>query len=473
MKKTVILLCFLLILALIFPLTVGYVALCTPAQFDQTFLGELGNKIERLNSISSPKIVVIGGSSTAFGLRSDIMQEQLGMPVVNFGLYASLGTKIMLDLSKANISEGDIIIIAPEQDKQTLSTYFNADSAWKGFDGNFQYLKYLHRDDVPSMLGSLVSFAAEKHKYLSKGEKPSVSGVYTKEAFNLYGDISYKREANTMFGGYDKNTPISFDVDIISKDFINYLNQYAQFAKNKGASVFFSFAPMNRAALEENTDSDDIYAYFSYLQSVLDFHVISNPETYLMQSNWFYDSNFHVNDSGAILHTKHLINDIILALHLDKTCSVETPPMPELPDSGQSEQVKNEYFTYSKDQQGIEITGLTEKGKSQFELEVPAQIDDIPVIAISQGAFSANTVVTRITLNHGLAYIADGAFDGCGSLKELIINSNVPSSIRVGEELLSGAEACKIYIPANSYDVYSNDYYWSLYCDNSMVEELE
>lgn len=473
MKKTVILLCFLLILALIFPLTVGYVALCTPAQFDRTFLGELGHKMERLNNVQSPKIVVIGGSSTAFGLRSDIMQEQLGMPVVNFGLYASLGTKIMLDLSKANISEGDIIIIAPEQDKQTLSMYFNADSAWKGFDGNFQYLKYLHEDDMPSMLGNLISFAAEKHKYLVKGEKPEVNGVYTKDAFNEYGDISYKRDTNTMFGGYDKNTPISFDTDIISQDFISYLNQYAQFAKNKGANVFFSFAPMNRAALKENTDSQDIYTYFSYLQSKLDFHVISNPETYLMDSNWFYDSNFHMNDSGAILHTKHLINDIILALHLDKNCTVATPPMPEIPNSDSSEQATNEYFTFNKDGQGVEIIGLTEKGKNERQLEVPTQIDGVPVIAISEGAFSANTIVNKIVLNHGLAYIADGAFEGCNSLNALVINSDTPASIRVGEELLRGADGCKIYIPANTYDVYSNDYYWSLYCDNSVVEEIE
>ena len=108
MKKTVITICILTCLALVFPVTVGAMALATPAQFDNTFLGELSCKIERLESIDQPKIIVVGGSSVAFGLRSDIMEQQLGMPVVNFGLYASLGTKLMVDLSKANIGEGDI-----------------------------------------------------------------------------------------------------------------------------------------------------------------------------------------------------------------------------------------------------------------------------------------------------------------------------------------------------------------------------
>ena len=472
MKKTVMTICILTCLALIFPITVGAVALATPPQFDQTFLGELSCKIDRLESIDQPKIIVVGGSSVAFGLRSDIMEQQLGMPVVNLGLYASLGTKLMLDISKANIGKDDIVIIAPEQDAQTLSLYFNADSAWKAFDGSFEDLKYVGKDDLPSIAGGLMGFAAEKYKYLSKGEKPAVSGVYTKEAFNSYCDIDYERPSNTMFGGFDKNTPISFDESIISQDFIDYLNQYAIYARGRGADVFFSFSPMNRAALDENATQEQIYSYFCHLQNSLDFPVISSPEAYLMEPNWFYDSNFHMNDAGAILHTKHLINDIILALRLDKNCTVETPEMPELSQSGDSEAGNSELFTFNTTDQGIEITGLTQKGTEQTEIEVPAAIDGKTVVAISEGAFSANTALTKITVNHGIAYIADGAFDGCTSLKELVVNSSEPATIRVGEELLRGADNCRIYVPKGAYGTYSTDYYWAFYCDSSSGEEL-
>ncbi|MGM9681076.1 MAG: hypothetical protein ACI3XR_06180, partial [Eubacteriales bacterium] len=337
MKKTVLLIVFLLCIALILPLTVAGFALGSSPQFDETFLGEMQCKMERLESINQPKIIVIGGSSVAFGIRSDLMEEQLGMPVVNFGLYASLGTKFMLDLSKAGIHEGDVIVIAPEQDAQTLSTYFNADSAWKALDGNFEYLKYIDKENLPAMAGNLLFFASEKYKYHSQGKKPAVSGVYTKEAFNEYGDIAYDRESNTMFGGFDANNRISFDPDILSPDFVRCLNDYAEYAKKQGASVFFSFSPMNRLALDENCSSEDIYHYFTYLQSVLDFPVISSPEQSLMDAAWFYDSNFHMNNSGAILHTKHLVNDLILALGLDRVCTIETPEMPPLEWEGDSQ----------------------------------------------------------------------------------------------------------------------------------------
>ena len=106
-------------------------AVSMPPQYTDTFVGELNEKVERLNSIDEPKIVVVGGSSVAFGLDSALLEKYTGMPVVNFGLYAALGTKVMLDLSRGGIKEGDIVILAPELDAQTLSLYFSSDTTLK------------------------------------------------------------------------------------------------------------------------------------------------------------------------------------------------------------------------------------------------------------------------------------------------------------------------------------------------------
>ena len=53
--------------------------------------------------------------------KRELMEEMIGMPVVNFGLYATLGTKLMLDLSLGAIKKGDVVVIAPETDPQTYS----------------------------------------------------------------------------------------------------------------------------------------------------------------------------------------------------------------------------------------------------------------------------------------------------------------------------------------------------------------
>jgi hypothetical protein len=61
------------------------------------------------------------------------------MPTVSYGLYASLGTKIMMELAYNSIHEGDIVILAPEISEDTYSTMMNYKNILKCFEGNDLY----------------------------------------------------------------------------------------------------------------------------------------------------------------------------------------------------------------------------------------------------------------------------------------------------------------------------------------------
>ena len=144
----------LIVLLLLLPIAAtAAVGFLVPAQFEMTFLGEFDNKVERLQNTDGPKVILVGGSSVAFGVDAELLEQTLGMPVINFGLYATLGTKTMLDYSKSGIDEGDIIVIAPEMNAQTFSLYFNAEAMWQAVDGHFSLLRYLDSGDIPAMLG--------------------------------------------------------------------------------------------------------------------------------------------------------------------------------------------------------------------------------------------------------------------------------------------------------------------------------
>ena len=126
MKKRVIkLLCFILILLLPFVVLFMTTELIEN-QYRHTFVAELEDKCDLLEETEGKKIIFVGGSSLPFGLRSDLIEQEInGYSVVNFGLYATLGTKVMMDLSKINIGRGDIVVLAPELNEQTYSLYFN------------------------------------------------------------------------------------------------------------------------------------------------------------------------------------------------------------------------------------------------------------------------------------------------------------------------------------------------------------
>ena len=181
-----------------------------PAQYTETFVGELPAKRQLLAAQSDkPRLIVVGGSAAAFGVDSALLAQELpDYQPVNFGLYAALGTRVMLDLSVDQLQAGDIVIVMPEQQRQTLSDSINAETLWRAVDGDFTALRCLHLRDFDEMLGQFPRFAGSKFCYFVQGA-PDPDGIYRRDSFNAAGDIASPLcAANTMPDGYDPTMPI-------------------------------------------------------------------------------------------------------------------------------------------------------------------------------------------------------------------------------------------------------------------------
>ena len=459
------------LLAIVLPifLVVGGAALIPP-QYDKTFVGALDEKIDRLNSIEEDKIVVVGGSSVAFGLDSALIEEQTGMPVVNFGLYAALGTKVMLDLSRQGIKEGDVVIIAPEMDAQTLSMYFNTETTLQAADGDLSILSQVNIENIFSLIGGSWKYLTNKFSYFINGNAPDPEGVYNADSFNEYGDVEYPRPNNVMGLYYDPNTMINLDKSIVDEKFVDYLNDYITYCERRGADVYFSFCPMNENALVEGTDDDSIDAFVEYLDDVLKCDVISDPRDYIYEAGYFYDSNFHLNDAGVILRSVKLIEDYYFATECTDAVTVEIPEAPELPsvDVRYFETDENEkYFTYKAltgangEIFGYAVTGLTEEGKKQETLTIPLGAETYKITRIEDDAF-AEGVVTKVIIQDITKSatkelgIGDEAFRG-SKVKELHIYTQNEETVVPPSGYLP--QGFKVYVPADSY--YRTGYFWS------------
>ena len=92
-----------------------------PAQYSNTFVGELPAKRALLAAESDkPRLILVGGSAAAFGVDSALLARELpDYQPVNFGLYAALGTRVMLDLSIKELRTGDLVVIMPEQQRRS------------------------------------------------------------------------------------------------------------------------------------------------------------------------------------------------------------------------------------------------------------------------------------------------------------------------------------------------------------------
>ena len=455
---------------------IGSVAFIAPSRFDETFLGEFENKVDRLYETEGEKIVFIGGSSLAFGLDAKLLSEVLGKPVINFGLYATLGTKVMMDYARDAISEGDIIIIAPEMNAQTWSLYFNAEAMWQALDGNFHDFRHLSSDDYSAMLGAFWKFSASKAKYFTQDINIESLGIYRASSFDDHGFIGKQnrdKDYNTMAGGVDPSIIIDFNTDIISPEFIDYVNEFTEYAKSKGAKVYLGSCPINEAALAPDLELEDLENYVSYLNEVFDCDYLGDPNNAIYTPGYFFDSNFHLNSAGAILHTAQFAYALAPLVGLsEEDIDIEIPDEPEIPDPDENivyEYDENEvYFTYDVIGNSVFITGLTDLGKAQTTLRTPVAYNGKKVTQIAADAFAGGNGIKELYVTDNIAWIADGAFRGADSLTKIHILATDPDVTKVnsiGDPREGLPSDSRFYVPKNSLYVYENNYFWGPFAE--------
>lgn len=406
-----------------------------PAQYADTFLGELREKRARLAQVGGNRIILAGGSGVAFGYDSRMIEDAFPeYHAVNFGMYAGLGSRVMMDLSEQDVRRGDIVILSFEQNTQALSGYFNAQAVWQAADGDFSMLLRLKKETIGQMAGSFYQFAQEKLKYFIKGTQPAASGVYSRDAFDEYGDICQDAcSRNVMPLGYDVNVPVYYTNDVLDQDFVRYMNDYARRLEKKGARVWYRLCPVNmRSVAGGEGGQEEAYnqaaLFYDILLEQLDFPVTGPPYHIVMEPEWFYDTNFHLNSSGRSVNTMRLIREIKAMLSDDsrtKEVSVSKPAM-----------------AYDK-----------EEG-----------------IILKAGKYSGNTQIQTVTVGKEIRQIEDYAFDGCTRLKSIIMESADPSDCLVGQHLLDGSGA-DIYVPKEALSAYRIHYSWAVYADRIHARE--
>ena len=456
--------------ALLFPIVLLMLAsLLIPAQYEESFLGGISIKLECAQSITSPKIMLVGGSSLPFGVDSERIQEKTGCETVNFGLYAALGTVYMMEQSKSVIHEGDMIILCPETSSQTMSMYFGGEYAWQAADACPQTLLKIRPADYLKMAASFPAYISAKYRLHQSGGI-SGNGVYMKSSFSPKGDIVYPREKNIMIGGYDPNTPISLTSELMDKDFAVYINKYVAYAEKKGAKVYFAFPPMNRLAVTSN--EEEIYTFFLTMQSMLDCEIITSPEDSILNEKLFYDSNFHLTDRGRDVYTVILINALYRTLGFKQAIALpDTDDIPDLDSYVLLESTQADGFVTQETSDGLIIIGVTEEISGLTSISVPAMIGEKPVATIAGGAFSACKELESLIIPAGISRLDNGAFDGCSALSEIILLAEDAALVGVGDGFLDGTGSVRIRVKKEAFPSFVGNYFWSQYA--AFIDSLD
>ncbi len=256
--------------------------------------------------------------------------------------------------------------------------------------------------------------------------------------------------------------------------FFGFVLQFIRQAEKKGARVYFTFSPINQAAAVYSSDSAK--ALESYLSGRLGSHLLGTLVDTTYEASLFYNTNYHLNEEGAALHTKTLIR-LLREAGVDPAADPsapddETPPVTQseaVPSSEPSSSAlpydPNERFVVIREIGGnLFVTGLSEEGKAQESLTLPESYEGRPVIGLSSDSLTSD-VLARLVIPGSYRFFDSYIFDGSPRLAWIVLLLEDPSSSSIPMQgLFDGCDpSLAVYVPDESLAAYLSDYNWRIY----------
>ncbi len=310
--------CFAFAFAVIFQLGVP-----TQSSLERSELYNFKTKVA--NSINSPKLAIIGGSSARIGISCKLIVEQTGIPCFNGGTIADMSVDYILNMPKKWLKPGDTALLALEY------YYYNTNNR-----PNVKVIDYVMSHDLEYLLSldfktkvqflSSISLQRLKEGILAKFH-PLQNIETTKNNFqkthNEYGDNIDNIEANMTKELLKQQATIlplggveHWDSININNKAIQSITKFINWCKQNNIKVLASYP---------NTTYFDIYKQEkqqTFLDSIGKFYannnvsVIGKAEDFMFDKSMFYDSNYHLHDRGVKLRTLKLIELIKPYLNL-------------------------------------------------------------------------------------------------------------------------------------------------------------
>lgn len=272
----------------------------------------IGYKKAVSSDIESPKIVLLSGSNTLFGIDAESMEQDLGIPVVNMGLHAGLGEYIFA-VCKPLLQPGDVVILPLEYNYYQLKglsgeglVYVtNYDTAYFRGLPYTEQLKLLYNYDCRDMGLALLDRLRNK--------RSEESNIYSVKNFDTRGDIrsNVVEESNMKQPSSYKQVFLEDDVPneksaSVICDFLNWchLHDVKVYAAWPSYLCYDGdFNDRDKACIEQ-------IERFWHSEDV---EILGNFKDNLYSADLFFDTSYHLNDTGRKIRTRRLLEDLRFA----------------------------------------------------------------------------------------------------------------------------------------------------------------
>jgi hypothetical protein len=310
------------LLALGVMITAGVVVLLIPDANDYARASLL--KHDRIASLPSPKIVLIGGSNLSYGIDSAVLERDTQCPVVNMGMNGYLGVRFMLDEAKPYLRKSDIVVVSLEYENFFNSVHGNFTDHLMIAKTNPKAWSFLAWWQKLGALSQVPMVAQQKvfrliRSYVSPPNLPEyelIERVETFAGFNKYGDLTSHLNETWPFPDTDR-----FDLSnrTVDSNIIPELQAFTSEMNRRGVHTVYSYSPLKRNFYDLHSKA--IAALHNRLANASPLVVLNPPTTFVFDDGLFFDSIYHLNAKGRLSRTKQLAADIRQAIFRGGDCA--------------------------------------------------------------------------------------------------------------------------------------------------------
>lgn len=269
---------FLLVASMLSLIVSAYISLTIP---DMKSLSShecnISQQRERLSTLISPKMIIIGGSNCGFGILSPMLEEHFGMPVSNVGVHAGIGLRMQIELFCDYIDSGDIVLVIPEYEHFLDNVYLGDEALIRIMTthcpelySRFSFRQWLHV--IPYFYKNVIHTGI-----LLDSHSPYSSSSVTKQ-----GDIDNCIKEHQEAWGLDYNLSRKLQPEAAS-----VVTAFHKYCITKGAAMYL-FPPVYNS-LHYQKHVDVINAIDSML-SVSGIPFVAPTSRYSMNDSLFFDT---------------------------------------------------------------------------------------------------------------------------------------------------------------------------------------
>jgi hypothetical protein len=283
------------------------------------WINEIIDRKEKAASvIAHPKLVLLGGSSTLFGIKASVLESELGVPVINGGLHAGLGMAFILREGKKMLRPGDTVMLIPEY--ELLSFGENNRREWAAIT----YLDFLLSRDADHYRGLSLSDQLEialmtPLDRIGKGIRGKwlPDQIMAASEYNPYdvvwlddhGDMTGHRAALRPAVAVDRDQRVCEVLEKgISPDAEGFklMSEFKSWAKANRIRVMAGFPNMIHRKEYDSGMADNVEAQLKNYFLKEGIHVVGGMREVLLPAVDFFDTIYHPTEEASINRSRHL-----------------------------------------------------------------------------------------------------------------------------------------------------------------------